>query len=108
MAVRSRGMGIYEFTASDDMLLEVVKVESFEALTTTTSGDVTVISNIINPATFKNGAMAYSATNESPIWRAALNANSMAESAIDVGFCYGIKVTMPPGGTLIVFTAFDG
>ena len=108
MTVRSISQNIYEFTADGDRLLELIKVESLMATTTTDGGDIIVYTNIFNPS-LHPGANVYDATNRRELWRSgAMNANAVVESAILIGNAYGIEVSMPNGARLTIYTPIRG
>ena len=108
MTVRAIAQSIYEFTTDGDVLLELLKIESLGAYTTTDSGEVIVYTHIYDPSKNPGAPIfdaVYSAANRRELWRSgAMNAGAVVESAINIGNAYGIEVSMPAGARLVIYT----
>jgi hypothetical protein len=101
MTVAAVGPNTYEFTADGDRLLDVIKVESFIAMTDAAGGEVLVYTRIFDPS-LHPGNPAYDATNRKLLWSSGtMNANAVAESAISMDYYYGLEVSMPAGARLV-------
>jgi len=107
MTVASISASAYEFTESDDELRERVKVESFLATGGPSGGQIIVYTRIMTIAS--NGVVTpIDPAEHKELWRSdVLNANGQSESAINIEWCDGLRVEMPEGARLVVYTAVE-
>jgi hypothetical protein len=108
MAIRSISRNAVEMTADGDKWLDVIRVDSVLAVTGANSGDVELYTGIINlenvaGAVREKNATEYVAAPEALYWRANLNANASAESAISMGDAYGLRLSCPAGAKVIIY-----
>lgn len=108
MAVRSISRNAVEMTATGDVWLDVVRVDSVLAVTAGGAGNVILSTNIIDLTDVKGRVVekdaAALATDEADYWNSgAMNANETRESAISMGDAYGLRVTMPAGARVVLY-----
>jgi hypothetical protein len=108
MAVRSISRNAVEMTADGDVWLDVVRADSILATTNGAGGEIVLTTNIIkltdvHGALFEKDAAAL-ATDEAVYWRSgAMNAGEARESAISLGDAYGLRLSAPAGGRVVIY-----
>lgn len=104
MAVRSIARNAVEMTEDNDLWVDIIRVDSIIAYAPEGGGNIDLYTNIVTLDNVKGAAVAKDDTTGDLYWSSgSMNANQVQESAISLGDAYGLRLSAPSGGRVVVY-----
>lgn len=104
MAVRSIARNAVEMTEDGDLWIDVIRVDSIIAYAPEGGGNIDLYTNVIKTENVKGVVEQKDDTTGDLYWSSgSMNANEVSESAISLGDAYGLRLSAPSGGRVVVY-----